>query len=799
MNDKLKILTLLCVATTGTYYICVHKRKEIKQLLNSIFVKCKKKKHRRRDSVRRDGMRRDSVRRDGMRRDGMRRDGMRRDGMRRDGMRKKNPSGRKAKSLASLAPMGGESGEDEIVHVNDDTSVISSENDSYFLDAREETPRGGHGLAGGHTNGGSTRREKASSEEEEEETEEAEQAEEEAEESTLTDVEDINNLNERASYNVVQIKAKQRSRGKHLNGLRNGTPQKGVLQKGAPQREDPPSTDNLNECGIILPEKYKIYFKSFGCAHNSSDSEFMMGLLGNYGFQFVKSVEECDICIINSCTVKNPSEESMKTIINYVNKLNKANRRRATGQVGKKGKRGKNGEVRKKGQTDGGEQDPHVDYLTTSSSGISDFEQDNGCGKGDASCCAEAACACAPDKGDSGLGKREAVKEAIGEAAKGAITEEVNGASAKPPRGDIKIIVCGCVPQAEKDMEIFENVSLVGVTNIDKIVDVVENVINGYNVRYLKQAKKMTSLNLPKIRKNKYIEIININNGCLGNCTYCKTKFARGDLASYNIPDIINRIKHVCSEENIKEIWLTSEDTGAYGIDLNTNIVKLLKEILDTISNSDVMIRLGMTNPPYILKHVKDICNLLKHKNMYEFIHIPVQSGSNRVLKNMNREYEIEDFIYLVENLRKDVPNITIATDIICGFPYEMEKDHVETVDLVKKYQFPILNISQFYPRRGTVAYGMKKINTKIVKKRSREVTDAFLSYTNNYKFLEGTTQRVLFTEVSTKSEDLIGHTKQYVKVLLQNRNNENAHLLSHFANCKIVSAHKWHVVAELV
>ncbi|KJP88128.1 MiaB-like tRNA modifying enzyme, archaeal-type [Plasmodium fragile] len=735
MNNKLKFLTLLCVATTGTYYICVHKKKEIKKLLNSMFVNGKKKKHRRRDRGRR-----------------------------------KNNSGRKVKSLATLQSMESESEEDEIVHVNEDTSVISSENDSYFLDDREETPRGRNSLGGGHTNGGSTRREKASSEEEEDE-----------EESTLTDVEDINNLNDRASYNVVQIKAKNRNRSKYLNGnSKKGTPKKKLPR----EEEDFQSQDNLNECAVILPEKYKIYFKSFGCAHNSSDSEFMMGLLGNYGFQFVKSVEECDICIINSCTVKNPSEESMKTIINYVHKLNKANRRRAIGQVGKKGKR------RTNGKTDGGQQDPHEDYLTTSSSGISDFEQDNGHGKGDANCCADTACECAPAKGDSGLVKRAVTKQTEKDA--------IKGTAATAPRGDIKIIVCGCVPQAEKDMEIFENVSLVGVTNIDKIVDVVEHVINGYNVRYLKQAKKMTSLNLPKIRKNKYIEIININNGCLGNCTYCKTKFARGDLASYNIQDIINRIKHVCSEENIKEIWLTSEDTGAYGIDLNTNIVKLLKEILDTVSNSDVMIRLGMTNPPYILKHIKDICNLLKHKNMYEFIHIPVQSGSNRVLKNMNREYEIEDFIYLVENLRKDVPNITIATDIICGFPYETENDHMETVDLVKKYQFPILNISQFYPRRGTVAYGMKKINTKIVKKRSREVTDAFLSYTNNYKFLEGTTQRVLFTEVSTKSDDLIGHTKQYVKVLLQNRNNENAHLLSHFANCKIVSAHKWHVVAEL-
>ncbi|VWU51589.1 radical SAM protein, putative [Hepatocystis sp. ex Piliocolobus tephrosceles] len=351
----------------------------------------------------------------------------------------------------------------------------------------------------------------------------------------------------------------------------------------------------------------------------------------------------------------------------------------------------------------------------------------------------------------------------------------------------------------EQTMDIFENVSLVGVNNIDKIVEVVEYVINGYNVKYLKQSKKMTSLNFPKIRKNKFIEIININNGCLGNCTYCKTKFARGDLASYQINDIIERIQYVCSQENIKEIWMTSEDTGAYGIDINTNIIKLLEKVLSVVENSDVMIRLGMTNPPYILKHIKEMCNLLKHKNMYEFIHIPVQSGSNNVLKNMNREYIIEDFTFLIDNLRKHVPNITISTDIICGFPFETDEDHKATVNLIKKYKFPVLNISQFYPRRGTVAYNMKKINTKIVKLRSRDVTETFLSYDSNYNFLNGTTQKVLFTEVSSKSDHIIGHTKQYVKVLLPNNANENIHLLGTCTNCKIMSTHKWHVFAELV
>ncbi|VWU51591.1 Uncharacterized protein family UPF0004, putative, partial [Hepatocystis sp. ex Piliocolobus tephrosceles] len=165
------------------------------------------------------------------------------------------------------------------------------------------------------------------------------------ESSTLTDVEDISNINERMNYNLVQIKTKKKGKNDgvtftttlnknnksyHLNKTKNDiekTIYKKIVKKETADSDVDYNYDkyqkNLNEIIVILPERYKIYFKSFGCAHNSSDSEFMMGLLNNYGFTFVKNIEECDICIINSCTVKNPSEESMKSIINYVKKLNK--------------------------------------------------------------------------------------------------------------------------------------------------------------------------------------------------------------------------------------------------------------------------------------------------------------------------------------------------------------------------------------------------------------------------------------------------------------------------------------------
>ena len=108
----------------------------------------------------------------------------------------------------------------------------------------------------------------------------------------------------------------------------------------------------------------------------------------------------------------------------------------------------------------------------------------------------------------------------------------------------------------------------------------------------------------------------------------------------------------------------------------------------------------------------------------------------------MNREYTIEEFNRVADFLMEHVPNMIIATDIICGFPTEGEAEHQETCELVKKYQFPVLNISQFYPRPGTVAAKWKKVPSADVKRRSGEVTDIFNSYSTNTHFL-GTEQLV--------------------------------------------------------
>jgi threonylcarbamoyladenosine tRNA methylthiotransferase CDKAL1 len=151
--------------------------------------------------------------------------------------------------------------------------------------------------------------------------------------------------------------------------------------------------------------------------------------------------------------------------------------------------------------------------------------------------------------------------------------------------------------------------SVIGVQQIDRIVEVVEETLKGNTVRLMGKKKRDNkkyggaSLNLPKVRRNPLIEIIAINTGCLNECTYCKTKHARGELGSYYPDEIVERVKQ-SFQEGVVEIWLTSEDTGAYGKDIGTNIVELLWKMIEHIPDG-CMLRIGMTNPPYILEHLE--------------------------------------------------------------------------------------------------------------------------------------------------------------------------------------------------
>lgn len=358
--------------------------------------------------------------------------------------------------------------------------------------------------------------------------------------------------------------------------------------------------------------------------------------------------------------------------------------------------------------------------------------------------------------------------------------------------------MAGCVPQGAPKSDYYSGLSVIGVQQIDRVAEVVEETLKGHTVRLL-QPKKIDGkrvagpkLALPKVRKNPLIEIIPINSGCLNQCTYCKTKHARGDLVSYPPEEIVDRARQSFAE-GCCEIWLTSEDTGTYGRDINSSLPDLLWQLVQVIPDG-CMLRVGMTNPPYILEHLEEVAKILAHPRVYGFLHVPVQSGSDTVLGEMKREYNRQEFEHVVTFLRERVPGVNIATDIICGFPGETEADFEESMTLCAQHKFPSLFINQFFPRPGTPAAKMTRVPPALVKTRTKRLTDLFYSY-EPYAERVGEVHTVLVTELSHDRKYFVGHTKFYEQVLVPLREN----LLGKSVQVRVIRATKFSMEGELL
>jgi MiaB-like tRNA modifying enzyme len=216
---------------------------------------------------------------------------------------------------------------------------------------------------------------------------------------------------------------------------------------------------------------------------------------------------------------------------------------------------------------------------------------------------------------------------------------------------------------------------------------------------------------------NKSISIVEIASGCLSNCSFCQTKLSKGNLKSYRPGSIISQIKNDL-KDGCNEIWLTSTDNGCYGKDIKSNLVELLK--LCTQVEGNYKIRVGMLNPMYLSEILYDLVLVYKNEEkIFKFLHIPVQSGSNKILKDMYRGHDIKIFKKAVFEFRKSIPEITIATDIIVGFPNETEEDFKLTMDLIRDSEPDIINISKYSQRSGTVSSKLKNVSSDQKKLRS--------------------------------------------------------------------------------
>jgi len=265
------------------------------------------------------------------------------------------------------------------------------------------------------------------------------------------------------------------------------------------------------------------------------------------------------------------------------------------------------------------------------------------------------------------------------------------------------------------------------------------------------------------------IAVIPIAMGCVGRCTYCIVKQARGDLRSY-APDKLCKAVKSAVERGAKEIRITAQDCSAYGWDGCGKNYPKLPELLELLTavEGDFRIRVGMMNPFTVIRILDELLDAFESEKIFNFFHVPVQSGSDKVLGDMRRNYKAADFDEIVKTIRKRFKYSTICTDFIVGFPSETEEDFCSSLNLLKTVKPEKVNITRFSPRPATEASKQKDLVEREKKRRSRIFSDAYhrLAFAKNTE-LVGKELPVLVTEMGKKG-GVIGRDVSYRTIVIK-------------------------------
>ena len=329
------------------------------------------------------------------------------------------------------------------------------------------------------------------------------------------------------------------------------------------------------------------------------------------------------------------------------------------------------------------------------------------------------------------------------------------------------LVVAGCFPKAEKStVEKFSgNASLLGPNSLGMTLQVIDSALNGKKQIALEDSD-LSKVGLPKVRLNPVVGIVEIASGCMSECTFCQTKLSKGDLSSYRLGDIVRQVQTEI-KEGCKEVWLTSTDNGCYGFDIGTDLPSLVNAVVEI--PDDFMIRVGMMNPMYMPRIKEELVKSFDNDKVFKFLHIPVQSGSDKVLHDMRRGHTVETFRGIVKKVKEKFGDFTISTDIIVGFPSETEEDFQKTVNLLDEIRPDVVNLSKYSIRPGTEAAEWKQIDAAEVKRRSKIIFEQInkTSLENNKKWI-GWTGKVLFDEKI--NEGVKGRNFAYKPIFVRNQ-----------------------------
>jgi len=340
--------------------------------------------------------------------------------------------------------------------------------------------------------------------------------------------------------------------------------------------------------------------------------------------------------------------------------------------------------------------------------------------------------------------------------------------NAKENYPDIPMLVTGCTtPELIASLKkIDPKISIASTHALERIPEIIKKIIAGEIVLDL-QKEHSPKLGIPKIRKNPIVGIVSIAEGCMDACSFCSTRMVKGRLRSYSPEQIVSETKTLV-DEGCKEIWLTAQDAACYGFDIGIDLAELVMQILKKIKG-DYRIRMGMGNPRHTLSYAEKLAEVYRDERVFRFLHLPVQSGSDKILQAMKRKHSVGDYKKLVDFFYAQFSDFAISTDIIVGFPGEAEEDFQKSLDLIKWSKPTGCNRTRFVPRKGTLAATLPNQIPSLEKyRRSAELTKVFTecALQNNIKYV-GTEQSILIDELG-KRNSLIGRANNYKPVAVR-------------------------------
>ena len=334
----------------------------------------------------------------------------------------------------------------------------------------------------------------------------------------------------------------------------------------------------------------------------------------------------------------------------------------------------------------------------------------------------------------------------------------------KEEKRDIIVGLCGCMAQEEgvvsRILEKYKWVNFVfGTHNIHRLPFILKDSLDSNNTEVEVYSKEGNIVEgLPVKRQHSYKAYVNIMYGCDKFCTYCIVPFTRGKQRSRNKDDIINEVIDL-KNKGYMEVTLLGQNVNAYGKDLDTNYG--MEDLLRDVSLTGIPRVRFMTSHPWdFTDSMIDVIS--KYDNIMPSIHLPVQSGSSRILKLMGRRYTKEEYLKLFNTIKEKIPNVSISTDIIVGFPKEEEEDFLETLDLVEKCKYDNAFTFIFSKREGTAACKLEdNTDTKEKEKRLYRLNDIVNKhFLENNKKLVGTRVSVLVEgRAQGRKKGLFGYT----------------------------------------